>query len=148
MWPDPCPDSTTVSVRVIVVKVAVADFEAVTLNEQVEIPPEQSPFVHPVNAELGPGDAVNVTLVPWANCWVQVAGHAMPVGVLVTEPPPVPFVVTATGYVICPNVAVTDCALFIGTTHVPVPLHPDPLHPVNVEPALTDAVSVTDVPFA
>jgi hypothetical protein len=43
-------------------------------------------------------------------------------------------------------VAVTDRAAVIETTHVPVPEQPDPLQPVNTEPALAEADSVTDVP--
>jgi hypothetical protein len=34
------------------------------------------------------------------------------------------------------------------TTHVPVPWHPAPLQPVNVEPGSAVAVSVTIVPLA
>src|SRR3954471_17031219 len=36
---------------------------------------------------------------------------------------------------ICVNVAVTERAALIDTWHVPVPEHPDPLQPVNAEPA-------------
>jgi len=45
------------------------------------------------------------------------------------------------------NVAVTDSAAFIVTTHVPVPEHPAPLHPANAEPDAGVAVSVTTVPL-
>ena len=45
------------------------------------------------------------------------------------------------------KVAVTDCAAFIATVHVPVPVQA-PLHPANVDPLAADAVRVTDVPFA
>ncbi len=41
------------------------------------------------------------------------------------------------------NVAVTDWAAFIGTTQVPVPLHPAPLQPVNADPLAGAAVNVT-----
>ena len=72
----------------------------------------------------------------------------MPVGVLVTVPSPVPIVETEIGYVTCPNVAVTDCALVICTTHALVPLHPAPLQPLKVDPRLAVAVSVTEVSLA
>src|SRR5436309_13938964 len=46
------------------------------------------------------------------------------------------------------KVAVTVVAAFSVTAQVPVPEHPPPLHPVNVEPAAGAAVSVTTVPLA
>ena len=45
------------------------------------------------------------------------------------------------------NVATTDSAAFIVTTHVPVPEHPAPLQPANAEPEPGVAVSVTTVPL-
>lgn len=45
------------------------------------------------------------------------------------------------------NVAVTEVFAVSVTLHAPVPLHP-PDHPVNVDPALGVAVSVTAVPLA
>jgi hypothetical protein len=50
------------------------------------------------------------------------------------------------GGVLAVKVAVTLVAAFIVTTHVPVPLHPPPLQPANVEPLPAAALSVTDVP--
>jgi hypothetical protein len=44
------------------------------------------------------------------------------------------------------NVAVTAAAALIVTVHGPVPVQA-PLHPVNAEPALGVAVSVTTVPL-
>jgi hypothetical protein len=44
------------------------------------------------------------------------------------------------------NTAVTAVAAFIVTTHVPVPEHPPPLHPVKLLPESGVAVRVTDVP--
>jgi hypothetical protein len=44
------------------------------------------------------------------------------------------------------KVAVTDWSLFMVTVQVPVPEHPPPLQPVNVEFPSATAVSVTDVP--
>jgi hypothetical protein len=147
MCPDPCPTSFTVSVREIAVKVAVADFAAFTENEHVVSTPEQFAPVHPVKVELASGAAVRVTFVPCTNELLQAPGHEMPDGVLETVPPPVPLVETVTGKVTCPNVAVTDCAAFITTMQVPVPLHP-PVHPVKAEFAPGVAVSVTEVSLA
>ena len=42
----------------------------------------------------------------------------------------------------------TDVAALIVTLHVPVPVQPPPLQPVNVEPAAGVAVKVTAVPLA
>ena len=52
---------------------------------------------------------------------------------------------TTAGYVdpAGPNVAVTLVAAVSATTHVPVPVHPPPDQPVNDEPPLGAAVSVT-----
>ncbi len=45
------------------------------------------------------------------------------------------------------NVATTDSAAFIVTTHVPVPEQPAPLQPANAEPVAGAAVNVTTVPL-
>ena len=42
----------------------------------------------------------------------------------------------------------TDVAALTVTVQVPLPEHPPPLQPVNVEPAAGAAVSVTPVPLA
>jgi hypothetical protein len=47
-----------------------------------------------------------------------------------------------------PKVAVTVVVAVSATAHVPVPVHPPPLHPKNVEPAPGVAVNVTVVPLA
>jgi hypothetical protein len=46
------------------------------------------------------------------------------------------------------KVAVTIVAAFKVTTQVPVPVHPPPLQPANVELVAADSVSVTCVPLA
>ena len=51
-----------------------------------------------------------------------------------------------TGVVPDANVAVTAWAEFMVTLHVPVPEHPPPLHPANVDPDAGAAVSVTIAP--
>ena len=42
--------------------------------------------------------------------------------------------------------AVTEVDTATVTVHAPVPVHPPPLQPVNVDPAAGAAVSVTDDP--
>ncbi len=80
------------------------------------------------------------------------AEHVLPqlMGPPETTPVPVPFLVTFSVQYVPPpvvlNVAVTVLAASIVTVHVPVPEHPPPLHPANVE-APGVAVSVTDVPL-
>ena len=72
----------------------------------------------------------------------------IPTGELVTNPLPAPALVTVSVKVPPPevvNVAVTDRAWVIDTTHEPAPVHA-PVHPEKVEPAAGAAVNVTDVP--
>jgi hypothetical protein len=72
----------------------------------------------------------------------------MPAGVLRTFPEPVPALETVSVKVEPPvvvNVAVTDRAWVIDTTHEAEPEHA-PDHAENVEPAAGTAVNVTDVP--
>ena len=70
----------------------------------------------------------------------------MPAGVLVTEPPPAPLVLTVNERGANPNEASTDESASIVNDHVPVPEHA-PDHPVNAEPASASAVSVTTFPW-
>ena len=70
----------------------------------------------------------------------------MPAGDDVTVPLPLPALLTVSANDCSVNVAVTVFAAFIATVHVPVPVHPPPDQPANVELALGVAVRVTDVP--
>src|SRR5690349_20651018 len=72
----------------------------------------------------------------------------MPAGVLVTVPPPVPFLLTFSVCCTAVNVAVTDLAEVIETVQVFPDDESQPLQLVNVEPALAVAVNVTEVPLA
>ena len=127
-------------------KVAVTVVAAVTVAEQVPVP-VQPPPLQPVNVEPVAGVAVRVTEVPWPTDSLQSTPQLMPAGDDVTEPTPVPAVVTESGYVLSVNVAVTDVVEVIVTVHVPVPLQPPPLQPLKTEPADGAAVSVTAVPW-
>jgi len=108
--------------------------------------PVQLP-VQPVNVEPGAGAAVKVMAVPLANGAEHAVPQEMPVGALVTVPTPVPVLFTVSEKLCSVNVAVTVCAALIVTVHVPVPVQPPPLQPVNVEPAVGVAVNVTAVPL-
>ena len=70
----------------------------------------------------------------------------MPAGVLETEPVPVPALLTVSVRS-ASKLAVTVVLAIRVTTQVPVPEHPPPVQPVNVEPASGVAVSVTVVPL-
>ena len=73
------------------------------------------------------------------------AGFAVTVPLLSTAVPVIGVVQT----VFKANVAVTDAAAASELiVHIPVPLHPDPLHPVKLEPDVAAAVSTTFVPYA
>jgi hypothetical protein len=72
--------------------------------------------------------------------------QVIPAGTLVTVPLPVPALLTVrktSGW----NVAVTLVAAESVTVQVPVPLHPPPLQPANVEPEAAAAAKVTLAPL-
>ena len=129
--------------------VAVTAVAAVTVTTQVPVP-EHPPPVQPANVEPSAGNAVNVTAVPLAKLAEHVVGQLIPAGALVTIPVPVPasLTVNAKLFVVLLNVAVTAVAAVTVTTQVPVPEHPPPVQPANVEPSAGNAVSVTAVPLA
>src|ERR1700710_2701305 len=73
----------------------------------------------------------------------------MPLGELVTVPVPLPALVTCSvndGTTVTSNWALTVVAAVTVTTQVPVPEHPPPDQPTNVDPAAGVAVSVTEPP--
>ena len=73
--------------------VAVTAVAALTVTAQVPVP-EHAPL-QPAKMEPASAAALSVTAVPAASDCEQVAPQAMPAGVLVTVPDPVPFFVTA-----------------------------------------------------
>src|SRR5688500_12644442 len=112
------------------------------------------PPLHPPNVWFAPGVAVSVTVVPCANVAEHVPVvaspalvHAMPAGTDVTVPEPLA-IVTVSARLASANVAVTDRASVIVTTHAPVP-EQAPDQPVNVLVAeVAVAVRVTCVPWS
>ncbi len=112
-------------------------------NEQVGLLPEaaQAP-VHWASAFCGSGDAVSVTVLPIATLLVQGVVAVVQLKVPATEPLPKIWSCTcdvADGR----KFAVTFSACVVITVHVGVlPLHA-PAQPLNVDPAVGVAVSVT-----
>ena len=145
MVPCPVPAAAAVSINVLRVKVAVTVAAALIVITHVPVP-EHPPPVQPVKFELGLADAVNVTTVPNVYVSVQSAPQLIPVGELVTDPPPLPANDTSKANVFIAKVAITVVAAVIVTMQVPVPEHPPPVQPVKFELALGVAVSVTAVP--
>jgi hypothetical protein len=141
----PAPTSVTVSVLVVSVNVAVTVAAAFIVTTHVPVPVHPPPD-QPVKLDPAVGAAVSVTAVPALNDCVHVAPQLMPAGADVTVPAPFPARVTVSAKVCSVNVAVTDVAAFTVTTQVPVPVQPPPDQPVNVDPAVAAAVSVTAVP--
>jgi hypothetical protein len=137
--PLPVPASVTVKAGGVE-KAAVTDFAAVIVTLQAPLP-VQAPL-QDVKAPPFAGVVVKATSVPLVKDALQVPGHWMPGGSLVTEPSPVLVTVRVTG---CVNVAVTNWWPFIVTWQVPVPLQPPPLQPAKVNPAAGSAFSVTEV---
>jgi hypothetical protein len=68
---------------------AVTEVAALIVTVQVPVP-EQPPPLQPVNVEPAEGVAVSVTEVPLVNDAEHVVPHAMPAGLLVIVPVPVP----------------------------------------------------------
>jgi hypothetical protein len=95
--PDPVPDLPTVKVSGVRPKVAVTELSwpIGTVHEPVpEHAPDQPRKVEPVA-----GVSVNVTDVPYAKSWEQVAPQLIPDGLEPTEPEPLPDLVTVNEYV-------------------------------------------------
>src|SRR5437667_5342956 len=90
---------------------------------------------------------VGVTAVRPVDQAEQAPAHLIPVGALVTVPLPAPDLVTESARDGRVKVAATEVAALTVTVQVPVPAHPPPLQPANVEPVAAAAVKVTAVPL-
>jgi hypothetical protein len=113
---------------------------------QVPVVPVQAPL-QPLKPLPGNGVAVKVTLVPPENAAPQVMPQLMPAGLLVTEPVPVPDLLTVSTEGPSRKLAVTLLAALIVTTQLTFPLQA-PLQPLKPLPAEGTAMSVTLVPMA
>jgi hypothetical protein len=126
------------------VNVAATFGAAFIVTEQPPVP-LQAP-VQPLKVQPIAGAALSVTCWPMAKLALHVGVQLMPEGVLVT----VPFPDMKTASVEeAPDtkVADTDCAEFIVTTQLAVPLHAPP-QPLKYEPEPAVAVSATCAPPA
>ena len=136
------PATTMVSVNTGL-NVALTDCAPLMMIVQLAVPLHPPPL-HPAKAKPAAGAADSITLVPLLKLALQVGGQLIPPGLLATVPEP--DTLTVSGNVTTPNVAVTDCALFIVTMQLPVPVQA-PLHPAKLVPPAGVAVSVTMVPL-
>ncbi len=112
----PDPVRVTVSVRLSEVNVAVTVLAPLMVTLQV-LPRLESQPLQLVNVEFPSGVAVRVTAVPLLYAKEHVAPQLIPLGELLTVPPPVPFLLTVRVCCTAVNVAVTDLAAFIATVH-------------------------------
>jgi hypothetical protein len=145
--PVPAPAVATVSVYVdaIALKLAVTVFAASIVTVHVGAVPLHAPL-QPPKALVALGVAASVTVEPVGAFVVQTPGHAMPLGLDVTEPPPVPVVLTVSACVEASNRADTVLATVSGTVQlVLAPAHAPP-QPTNVAFDAGTAVSTTLVP--
>jgi hypothetical protein len=129
------------------VKVAVTDLAASIVTLQVSDGPLHAP-VHPEKTEAADGTAVNVTTVLRLYGSEQSAPQAIPAGLELTVPRPLPAVVTVSnrvGTTVVVKVAVTDLAASIVTLQPADPVHA-PDHPEKTELAPAVAVRATTVP--
>jgi hypothetical protein len=125
--------------------VAVTERDEFIVIEQAPLP-AQAPD-QPVNAPDVSEIANTETTVPWLYTAEQVAPQSIPAGFDVTVPPvPLPALLTVNVRGNSVKVAVTLLAAVIDTVQGAVPGQPLIDHPVNVEPLLGAAVSVTSRP--
>jgi len=143
--PVPVPAFETVSPYVFSVNVAVTAVAAVIARAR-PVPEHAARPNQPGErrARVGRGGERHARAVVYVS--VQSTPQLIPAGLLVTTPVPVPAFETVSRTSFRVKVAVTVVAAVIGTVHVPVPEHPPPDQPVNVELASAMAVSVTLVP--
>ena len=154
--PVPVPDSLTVTANVGLLNVAVTVVFAVSVTLHVAPVPLHPPPLQPANVDPVPGISDTFTTAPFGKLAEHVPVTTPVVSlqvnvdddVNVTDPVPVPASIIVSVGLVMLNVAVTDCAALIVTTHCPVPEHPAPLQPANVEPEFCVAVSVTCDPLA
>jgi hypothetical protein len=146
--PVPVPVVLTVSAKVGAGEKAAVTGTAEAPMVKLQVPaPLQGPL-QPANTEAElDGVAVSVTAVPVLMLALQVPGQLIPPTLLVTEPVPVPAIVTLTGKEVGMKSALTDCAEFMVTEQAPVPLQA-PFQPANTDaPEDGVAVSATTVPW-
>jgi hypothetical protein len=146
--PVPVPVLATERVDVFSVNVA-ATFRAVVMLTMQAPVPVQAP-VHPAKVEPVPAEAARVTLVPPEKLALHDVPHAIPPGVEVTVPLPVPFLVSASVYEVGALKVKAAVTLFAPSTtkaQLPVPVQA-PLQPEKVDPVAAVALRARLVPLA
>jgi hypothetical protein len=139
----PVPNRCTARVSRISVKVAVAERAWLMVTVHVLVPVHAP--VQPAKREPVPGVAVRVTFVPYAKLLEQALPHEIASGLEVTLPDPFPPARTVSNSGMRLRVALTDCAWFMVTAQVPVPVHA-PVQPTKTEPVAGLAVRMTVAP--
>lgn len=127
---------------------AVTDWALLIVTVHVVAVEQPVAPLHDVKLEPAAAAAVSVTLTFWLKLAVQAVPplpHAMPDGLLVTAPVPVPLRLTVSAYVWIANDAVAVWFEVTVTVHGVV-VHA-PFQPTNVEPEFGVAVRVTCVPY-
>ena len=122
------------------VKVAVVDAAALIVTMHVPVPEQDPP--QPVKFEFTSAAADNITDVALRKLAEHAVPQAMPAGLLLTFPPPVPAIATASKYTGL-NVAVTDSLAFMVTEQVGDRPEQPPLQPAKPELLSGVAVRVT-----
>jgi len=143
--PLPSPPLLTVRVkRSLNVAVTVRADDIVTVHVG---PATVSHPLQPVNVDPEMAVAVSVTELPLTYGSEQSAPQVIPPGfeVMVPAPPPALAAVSVNNSL---KVAVAVRAALIVTVHVAPATVSHPLQPVNVDPEMAAAVSVTEVPLA
>jgi hypothetical protein len=143
--PLPLPVLLTVSENCLRVNVAVTCCTVSVVTMQVPVPVHAP--LQPVNVESAAAVAVSVTIVPGANIWLHVVPQSMPAGLDVTEPLPLPSLVTTTLFSSA-NDALTVVSAFTVTLQVAVVPEQPPCQPANTEPESAVSLSITTVPTA
>jgi hypothetical protein len=140
--PIPVPTLVKVNAKGVRVKVAPTLCAALIDTVQVLTVPVQAP-VQLVKVEPVLAAAVKVTLAFWLKLAEQVVPQLMPAGELLTDPAPVPALVTANCTWVAVKVAVTAFAALMDTVQVVAVPEQAPVQFVKVDPALAAAVKVT-----
>jgi hypothetical protein len=145
--PSPAPDLVTVSVKAAgaAVKVAVTVGLPTMATVHDEPVPLQPAPLNPLKVDPLTVVALSVTVVPVAKSAAHVPGQAIPLGLLVTLPGPVPARITVSRSVATATLKRAVTVAVVVTEQGPVPEHP-PLQPANTEPGAAAAFKETVVP--
>lgn len=139
----PLPEPDLVTVNGLASNCAFTEVATFTVTLHAAVPVQ--PPLQPTKLEPAVAVAVSTTVVPGATGSLQSRPQLMPVPVTLPAPEPERVTLKVTGGVIRSNCAFTAVAALTVTLHEDVPLHPPPLQPAKVEPAVGVAVKATTV---